>query len=412
MDSKFWMGDYWVKLALIGAIASGSLLPSTSQAVSPAWVSQTPPLTKQLFTQQSDRPQAPLLGTVWYLERYRTQDGQEIAVLPFEQITLNFGEDRVGGYDGCNSFSGSYQLQGDRLQIGDDWISTLRACSGIEEAQASNFAGVLQRAHRVAVSDRQLRLLSHEGTTIAVFSAFNPFQQTWQWRALVGQPGSARPQTRRILEFDGAGQATGRLACHRFSATYQQVGDRLTFQQGKIIPLPCVSNAVRSQEVREINLLLKQVGRYQLDGQRMNLLTQAGKPLVNLSLMTPSPLFGQTWLLQELATPSGLKPPLAGSRIDLQLRQTSDSAKGELFGNAGCNQYRAAFTLKGNQITIQPVAATRKSCAQPQGIMQQESRYLQRLTAAAQYQIRGNQLTLLDAEGRAIARFEPSSSID
>ncbi len=412
MDSKFWMGYNWVKLAFIGAIVSGSFLPSISQAFAPEQVNQVPLTTNQLLAQQADQRQAPLVGIVWYLERYQTQDGQEMTALPFEQITLNFGKDRVGGYDGCNSFSASYELQGDRLQLGDDWISTLRACSGIEAAQASHFAEALQRAHRVVMSDRQLRLLSHEGTTIALFSTFNPFQQTWQWQSPVGQPGQTRPQPRRILEFDGAGQVIGRLTCHRFSATYQQVGDRLTFQPGKIIPLPCKSKAMQAQEAREINLLLKQAGRYQWDGQQMNLLTQAGKPLVNLSLMTPSSLFGQTWLLQELATPSGLKPPLAGSRIDLQLRQTSDSATGELSGNAGCNQYRAAFTLKGNQITIQPAATTRKSCAQPQGIMQQESRYLQRLTTATQYQIRGNQLTLLDTEGRAIARFELGSGID
>ncbi len=83
-------------------------------------------------------------------------------------------------------------------------------------------------------------------------------------------------------------------------------------------------------------------------------------------------------------------------------------AAGKLSGSAGCNSYNTTYTTNGDNITINPqIATTMMACPDP--IMQQETTYLQTLPKAAKYQIAGDDLTLRDAGGTAIATYHTVS---
>jgi heat shock protein HslJ len=62
---------------------------------------------------------------------------------------------------------------------------------------------------------------------------------------------------------------------------------------------------------------------------------------------------------------------LAGTEITALFDQY-----GNLSGNTGCNNYISKFLVNDRAIEIGPVAATRMFCAEPEGIMEQESNYL------------------------------------
>jgi uncharacterized lipoprotein YbaY len=94
---------------------------------------------------------------------------------------------------------------------------------------------------------------------------------------------------------------------------------------------------------------------------------------------------------------------LAGTEITANF-----GADGKLTGSAGCNNYSAAYQTAGNTLTIGPAAATRKLCSQPEGLMEQETRYLAALGAVATYQLRGNKLELRTADGALAATFVSS----
>jgi heat shock protein HslJ len=81
-------------------------------------------------------------------------------------------------------------------------------------------------------------------------------------------------------------------------------------------------------------------------------------------------------------------------------------ADGNLTGLAGCNNYTAPYQIDGSKMVIGPAAATRKACAQPEGIMDQELQVLTALMTAATYQMRGDLLELRTAEGALAATFE------
>jgi hypothetical protein len=56
-------------------------------------------------------------------------------------------------------------------------------------------------------------------------------------------------------------------------------------------------------------------------------------------------------------------------------------------------------------IEISPPASTRKACAAPEGVMEQEAAYLAALPTAAQYRLDGGSLALLSADGTYVASY-------
>lgn len=93
---------------------------------------------------------------------------------------------------------------------------------------------------------------------------------------------------------------------------------------------------------------------------------------------------GAEWVLTKLAWK---EPAPAEPHVTFQL----DGDK--IAGSAGCNRYTATATGRApGEITIGPVAATRKMC--PPDIMVVETPYLQRLGAVTRYQFLSGQLLL------------------
>ncbi|MBK8987787.1 MAG: transporter substrate-binding domain-containing protein [Chloroflexi bacterium] len=79
----------------------------------------------------------------------------------------------------------------------------------------------------------------------------------------------------------------------------------------------------------------------------------------------------------------------------------------QVSGTGGCNTYTATFSGQNGQITITPLNSTQILCADPPGIMQQETRFFQLLPQAATYQLNPNELLIKDATGQVILRYEP-----
>lgn len=77
---------------------------------------------------------------------------------------------------------------------------------------------------------------------------------------------------------------------------------------------------------------------------------------------------------------------------------------GALGGNASCNAYGGSFTLDDAQIAMSEIFSTMMYCY-PEEVMEQEVAYLAALGPAATFQVDGNVLTLLDAEGVSVAEF-------
>ena len=88
---------------------------------------------------------------------------------------------------------------------------------------------------------------------------------------------------------------------------------------------------------------------------------------------------------------------------------TATFQRGVVSGSAGCNSYSAGYSLAGgpDALRIGPVAATQMACAEPPGVMQQETAYLGALQRTARFAAVGNLLLLQAADGRVQAAYVP-----
>ena len=80
------------------------------------------------------------------------------------------------------------------------------------------------------------------------------------------------------------------------------------------------------------------------------------------------------------------------------------SAGGKLGGSAGCNHYFGEYAADGRSLTVGQLGMTLMACLDP-GVMDQESRYLSLLGAAARFRIDGDRLSLSDATGAVVLVF-------
>jgi heat shock protein HslJ len=84
-------------------------------------------------------------------------------------LILDSATRRAGGSGGCNRFTGSYELNRDRLKLGS-MTATLMACAeGMETEKA--FLEVLGRVSRWRITGQQLELLDAAGNVVARFEA-------------------------------------------------------------------------------------------------------------------------------------------------------------------------------------------------------------------------------------------------
>jgi len=130
--------------------------------------------------------------------------------------------------------------------------------------------------------------------------------------------------------------------------------------------------------------------------------TSSVKPSPNAT-STTSPalqLEGTTWKLTSLATETGVNNTLPNTTI------TAIFDDGNVTGSSGCNRYFGSYQLNKTEINFGQVGSTLMFCADPDGVMTQETTYLLLLKDVTSYAISNNELTLSDSLGNPQLVFE------
>jgi heat shock protein HslJ len=84
---------------------------------------------------------------------------------------------------------------------------------------------------------------------------------------------------------------------------------------------------------------------------------------------------------------------------------TADFANGQVTGTAGCNSFNASYQTSGNTISVGPTSGGMMMCAEPAGVMEQESQFLAALQSAATFRITGDTLELRTAGDQIAVTF-------
>ncbi len=106
-------------------------------------------------------PRNALLGK-WLVDSYGTNPGTVVAVQSDTQIDLVFGIASVGGFSGCNSFSGTYGTNGNVVRV-SRLATTRLVCAPEVMDQETAFLGALQGASLIESRGSQLNLTDRSG---------------------------------------------------------------------------------------------------------------------------------------------------------------------------------------------------------------------------------------------------------
>ena len=223
----------------------------------------------------------------------------------------------------------------------------------------------------------------------------------WSLVSYVNKEGelvSVLPDAEITLMFE-SGEVKGSAGCNSYFGPYEVDDGQMTIGLLGATQMMC-PGPIMQQEAAYL-AALQSTASYQVEGDRLEIADSSGKTILVFGVLEPMLLTGTTW--QMMGYNNGreaMVSALAGTEITALFGDD-----GTLTGSAGCNNYTASYEVSGGGVTVGPAATTRMMCAEPEGIMEQEAAYLAALESAASYSVEGDQLELMDTEGRRAVSY-------
>ena len=124
----------------------------------------------------------------------------------------------------------------------------------------------------------------------------------------------------------------------------------------------------------------------------LTLITWIGIMLVACGGIGDDSLNGTTWELNSI----GKYSPIAESMTTIRFEN------GQVSGLGGCNQYGGEYKISGQRLSFSALYMTEMACVSPEGVMDQEGRFLQFLGDAQRFELTDGQLQLYGSEGETL----------
>ena len=348
----------------------------------------------------------PLADTTWVLESLNGH-----AAVDGIHPTLGVNGKSYGGQDGCNSYSGR-SWNGSPIATADGSFSapqamqTLRGCDSAEIAeQAEAYMDTLMEGEKFRVEGDRLEIMDGSGETRLVFLRQSALPghtaelAGTEWRLLDEQATGDRTTT---LVFLNDRIVTFGTVCREYVAEYKVSGARIRFPGMSMIGATqsCPSE-LQEMARRHMNDLFW-AGGYSVDestgGSVLRVRTRRAKTLVYEPLPPAMDgIFDREWSLTSFVEPrktgaytrfSYTTDVLEGTVVTISIGENSAA------GSAGCNMYSGPLSLAGLTIEVGKVSAARMECKGPDGVMEQEQRYLEVLKDVKRFNIHGDRLAM------------------
>jgi len=195
------------------------------------------------------------------------------------------------------------------------------------------------------------------------------------------------------LDFSADGRINGSDGCNRYGGSVTVDGSTIVIGRDLASTLMACPGEIEARS-RAYRDALRDAARYSVDNGGLSLQDKSGQALAVFAPADLS-LVGLQW--DVLAYNNGRQAVTSLIR-DTQI-SASFGADGRVNGHAGCNRYFAPYTLAGEALTIGSAGATRMACAEPAGLMQQETLFLAALASVAAWRIDGDKLELRTVQG-------------
>jgi len=350
----------------------------------------------------------------WVLSSYMSQEGELTEILPNTNISATFAEGQVNGIAGCNNYFGGYQLVGDNISFGP-LASTEMFCMdppGVME-QESAYLSALGESATYEVTDESLIIANASGDIILTYAVSEPLDLTdTNWQVIMYNNGkeavvSVILGTELTAIFDDAGQLNGSAGCNNYTAAYELDGENISVGPAAVTRKFCNEPEGIMEQESAYLAALEKGHSYQIENDRLKLLDMNGLLMVEFQVVKSKTLTETVWHLDAFLT--GLETVIstvAGSEITAIFGEDET-----ITGSAGCNSYSGTYKVDGNEIEIELGPLTMMFCEDPEGVMDQESDYLEALQSVTQYKILGEQLVMMDDNGQEVLQYRASDLV-
>ena len=221
-----------------------------------------------------------LVGTQWVL------DASALGVSGAGSVNswIAFARGSVNGNDGCNAFSGSYEVDGSKLTFGP-LAGTKKACSGAAEQVSRKVTTALARVRAYEIGAGTLRMKDAGGETLLSYVAGAPgVEGNWTVISVLYDDAirSVMADTHLTADFSADGTISGNTGCNSFHGDYTLDGEKL-----HVGPLTATKNACPTTEAskQEAGYLaaLESAVRIEQAGPELTLLNPKGQMAVTLA---------------------------------------------------------------------------------------------------------------------------------
>ncbi len=229
----------------------------------------------------------------------------------------------------------------------------------------------------------------------------------WQMVALAdenGEPVETLPDVEVTALFEN-GRVSGTDGCNNYSGAYSVDGTDLTVGPEMMGTMMACPGPIMDQAGAYTAALIS-AARYAIVDNQLRIMNDTGRTVVTYDVRVPTSLTGTTW--NAIGYNNG-KEAVVSIAIDTEITAVFGE-DGTLSGSAGCNNYSAGYEADDVNIKIGPAAVTMMMCAEPEGVMDQETLYLAALSMAEVYSIDGDRLQLRTSEGSLVADYRAASA--
>ncbi|WFN33590.1 META domain-containing protein [Methanogenium sp. S4BF] len=346
-----------------------------------------------------------LTGPVWLLETYVGVDGAMTAAIAEAPVTAEFVGGSVSGLSGCNRYHAAYLTDGQSLTL-DLPVVTLMYCDRADVMnQEAQYLALLGTVAGYTISGDRLTFTDPSGQAILIFRMVDQNLAGTKWE-LTGYNNGAGGFVSVVTGssvtamFGEDGQMSGNAGCNSYSGSYVVSGKSISIGPLAMTEMYCMDpDGVMDQESAYF-AAVQAAASYRVGAGELSLVSADGRQMAVFGPYTPNPQ-GVTWELSGYNNgQGGVVSPRAGTIVTAVF-----GADGQVTGSAGCNDYLAPYTVSGMEMTIGPVGSTRMYCDSPDGVMEQEARYLVLLGDAGMIDRTPDTLTVRDADGITLLTY-------
>jgi heat shock protein HslJ len=198
-------------------------------------------------------------------------------------------------------------------------------------------------------------------------------------------------------------QVSGRAPCNTYHGPVSIGNEDVEIGELAVTLMACTDPVMEAE--RAYLDALGEVTRADVDedGDRMTL--EGDGVALHYRSYDADELIVGTWDIVAFVDGDSIVSPLVGSDPTITFEEDGDLRVG-----TGCNDATSSWTLNGDALEIDPLRLTRRACAEPQGVMDQEAALTSAVEAASRVAVVPGRLTMLDRDDAVVVEATKGGS--